>query len=136
MAITYNNSKVSEEVVGENVRCFQSHIKSAGIRTYDDMLTEVASRLKEAKSAARANLDTFGEVVKENLKQGLRCTYDGVCRFELTAEGSFERMDEAWDPAKHKLNVSVIAYDNIKSAIADVVPQNEVKPADVRIIGI
>ena len=135
MAVTYTNTKVSEGVVGEGVRCFQSHVKSAGTIDKDQLVELVAARSKDSKAAVRATLDTFGEVIVENLKQGFRCTWDGLAHFELNMEGSFDTIDAPFDPAKNKLIVNAIVYDNIKGAVADVTPQNEVSPADVRILG-
>ena len=135
MAVTYTNTKVSESVVGEGVRCFQSHVKSAGTIDFDQICGLVADRNKDSKASVRATLDTLGEVLTEKLRDGFRCTWDGLAHFELNMEGSFDTIDAPFDPAKNKLIVNAIVYDNIKGAVADVTPQNEISPADVRILG-
>lgn len=136
MAVTYTNTKVSEGVVGEGVRCFQSHVKSAGTIDFDQLCGLVADRNKDSKASVRATLDTLGEVLTEKLRDGFRCTWDGLAHFELNMEGSFDTIDAPFDPAKNKLIVNAIVYDNVKTAVSDIVPENEVKPADVRINGL
>jgi len=132
--VTFTNTKVSDSIAGETPR-WQSHITSGGTCTTNELAAEVAGNLKDSASYVGTILREATNVSKEHLQVGERVTLDGLVRLELAAEGSAASEDAPWDPATNRLIVNAIAYDAVKYAAKDVVPENALKPVSIQLLG-
>jgi len=132
--LTFTNTKVSDSIAG-TTPCWQSHIASTNTVTTDDLAAEVAENLKDSPAYVGTILRETTNVSKEHLQMGERVTLDGFVRLELAAEGSAASEDAPWDPATNRLIVNAIAYDAIKSAAKDLVPENVLKPVSIQLLG-
>lgn len=132
--LTFTNTKISEAVVGEN-QLFQSHITSAGVCDTGTLAAETAANLKDSAAYVETILKEVSAIAKEHLRLGERVTIDNICRLELQAEGSAIAEDSPWDPATQALVVKAIPYDAVKFAIADLTPENNLKPVQIQLLG-
>jgi len=132
--VTYANTKVSDSIAG-STPCYQSHITSGGTFTTDELAAETAENLKDSSAYIGTVLRETTNVAKKHLKEGERVTIDGLVRLELNAEGSAAAEDVPWDPATNRLVVSAIAYDAVKNAAKDLVPENVLKPVSIQLLG-
>lgn len=135
MALSFNLTKVSDAISGD-VRVFQSHLSSAGVCDAETLAADVAAKTKDSVAVVLGTMNCMAEAIGERLMQGERVVWDGVCRFELYAEGSFEYEDSPWDPAKNRIVVRCIPSDAVKAAAAGVDVVNEISPTVVQIYGV
>ena len=132
--VTFANSKVNETISGESQK-YQSHITSAGVFDTGSLAAEVAENLKDSAAYVETVLREATNVSKRHLAIGERVTIDGLCRLEIGAEGAAPSEDTPWDPAVNKLVVNAIAYDGVKFAAKDLVPENVLKPVAIQLLG-
>ena len=132
--VTFANSIVCGAISGESQK-YQSHITSAGVFDTGSLAAEVAENLKDSAAYVETILREATNVSKRHLALGERITIDGLCRLEIGAEGASPSEDSPWDPAANKLVVNAIAYDGVKFAAKDIVPENVLKPVQVQLLG-
>ena len=132
--VTFANSKVNETISGDS-RKWQSHITSAGVFGTGSLAAEVAENLKDSAAYVETVLREATNVSKKHLAMGERVTIDGLCRLEIAAEGASPAEDAPWDPAANRLVVNAIAYDAVKFAAKDIVPENVLKPVQIQLLG-
>ena len=133
MAVTFTNNKVSD-AISEDQK-YQSKINSPGIITTEQIAQETAENLKGNAAYTESVLKEATKVTKSHLKTGERVVYDGLCRFELFGNGSFETEDESWDPTKHKIVTRIIPTDEVKNAASDIVPVNTLSKVSIQLLG-
>ena len=132
--VTFANYKVNETISGES-RKWQSHITSAGVFDTGSLAAEVAENLKDSAAYVETVLREATNVSKRHLALGERVTIDGLCRLEIAAEGASPAEDAPWDPAVNRLVVNAIAYDGVKFAAKNLVPENVMKPVAIQLLG-
>ena len=132
--VTFANSKVNETISRES-RKWQSHITSAGVFDTGPLAAETADNLKDSATYVETVLREATNVSKKHLAMGERVTIDGLCRLEIAAEGASPAEDAPWDPAVNRLVVNAIAYDAVKLAAKDIVPENVLKPVQIQLLG-
>ena len=132
--VTFTNSKVNETISGES-QIYRSHITSAGVFDTGSLAAEVAENLKDSAAYVETVLREATNVSKKHLAIGERVTIDGLCRLEIAAEGASPAEDAPWDPAVNRLVVNAIAYDAVKLAAKDIVPENVLKPVQIQLLG-
>lgn len=132
--VTFANSKINETISGERQR-YQSHITSAGVFETGPLAAETADNLKDSAAYVETILREAIGTAQRHLALGERVTIDGLCRLEIAAEGSSPSEDAPWDPAANRLVVNAIAYDAVKFAAKDLVPENVLKPVQIQLLG-
>ena len=132
--VTFANSKVNETISGESQK-YRSHITSAGVFDTGSLAAETADNLKDSAAYVETVLREATNVSKKHLAMGERVTIDGLCRLEIAAEGASPAEDAPWDPAVNRLVVNAIAYDAVKLAAKDIVPENVLKPVQIQLLG-
>ena len=131
--VTFANTKCCEAVTGDGK--YQSHVTSAGVCDTDTLAAETADNLKDSAAYVETVLREATNVSKKHLAMGERVTIDGLCRLEIAAEGASPAEDAPWDPAVNRLVVNAIAYDAVKLAAKDIVPENVLKPVQIQLLG-
>ena len=132
--VTFANSKVNETISGESQK-YRSHITSAGVFDTGSLAAEVAENLKDSAAYVETVLREATNDSKKHLAIGERVTIDGLCRLEIAADGASPAEDSPWDPATNHLVVNAIAYDGVKFAAKDLVPENVLKPVAIQLLG-
>lgn len=132
-SITFTNTRVNGSICEEQK--YQSHVTSSGVCSTETVTTEAAGNLKDSAAYLGSVFGEVAKIVKEHLQLGERVTLDGICRLELAAEGSADTEDAPWDPKRNRLVVNAIAYDAVKYAAKDIVPENTLKPVTIQLLG-
>ena len=135
MALSFNLTKVSDAISGDK-QVFQSHLTSAGICDSATLAADVSRTTKDSSAVILGFLGCLAEKIKAHLADGERVVLDGLCRFELYVEGSFEYEDSGWDKSKNRIIVRCIPADAVKSAAEGIDVENELKPTVVQILGV
>ena len=135
MALLFNLTKVSDAITADK-QVFQSHLTSGGICDSATLAADVSRVTKESASVIEGLFGCLAEKIKGHLMQGERVVLDGLCRFELYAEGAFPYEDSPWDKTRNRVIVRCIPFDAVKSAAAGIDVENELKPTVVQILGV
>lgn len=130
----FYNTKVASEIADKQV--FQCHLKGVGSVDSASLYEQVAkaSGMPVAQVAAIASALT--RVVIDNGMNGLRTTIEGLCRFEIVGKGTFDSIDEQWNPEKHSLQLAAVVYGDVRDAAKDVIPENVEKPTQIQVLGL
>jgi len=136
VAPTFNNSKCSETVVGEDNQVFQPHLTSKGTVGTAELCSLSAELIMSDPVLVQSVLTAVTRTIKRLAGEGYRVVINDFARFELVGQGSFEYADEPWDPSRHSIAIAVVAFKDLVESAADVVPVNEISPTNVSILGV
>ena len=122
--IIYSLTKVPDAITDKEI--YRAYVQTNGTIGRDELAERLASRTRQDVSLWKYFLDALSEEIRNRLLAGYRINL-GQLSTGFAIKGSFMSEDEAFDPAKHQLVVTVRTLDPLRSAIAAVAPENIIR---------
>ena len=120
--ITYSLTPVSQEFTG-GPKVFRANIKTNGTIGVEELSKRLAEKTKLDASLARYFLQAFDEELSRQILAGNR-VHLGQLSTGFAVRGAFQSADDRWDPARHQLVATVKPLEPLRSALADITPDN------------
>jgi len=120
--ITYSLTPVSQEFTG-GPKVFRANVKTNGTIGVEELAKRLAKKTKQDVSLARYFLQAFDEELARQILAGNR-VHLGQLSTGFAVRGAFQSADDRWDPSRHQLVATVRTLDPLKSALADITPDN------------
>lgn len=132
MALSYNNSKCSSEIAPGK---WQGHLTTTGTADLNEVCADIERATGIHCSLVYAIIATLGLAIVDQLKEGKRVSLPGF-RVEPQCSGAFEKLDASWNPEVNKVTVAIIPSAEIREAMSDLIPANEVPQTAVKVLGV
>lgn len=133
--VTNTNTLISGAITGDKAK-YQIKINPKGTIELDEIVAQVATKIKEPESIVRNVLTETGNAIGNSIAGGFRISLDNRIRFELGARGSATSEDAHWDPSRNALIAYAVLAGDLRNAAKNIVPENVLKPVSIQILGV
>ena len=119
--ITFQLKKVSSALTSKQI--YRASVQSAGTVGHEELSKFIAERTKQDAKLWKYFLDTLADEVDNQLLQG-NCVKLGHLLLGFAIRGTFLNEDDKFDPANHRLVMTMRRLDPLKSKMDAEVPEN------------
>ncbi len=120
--IIYSLTPVSPEFTG-GVQVYRANVRTNGTVDAEELARRLSVKTHQDKSLARYFVDSFIEELAQQMLAGNRVNL-GQLATGFAIKGSFASADDRFDPKRHTLIATIKTLDPLRSALAEVTPEN------------
>ncbi len=120
--ITYSLTPVSTEFTG-GPQVFRANVKARETLKLEELAKRLGRKTKQDSSLVRYFLEALDEELAKQLLAGNRVNL-GQISTGFAIRGSFQSEDDRFDPKRHSIVATVRTLEPLRSALADVTPDN------------